>query len=175
MPNLAQVRTISIDDLDVVRALAMQIWPKCHHAHIAPGDMDSTVSSLFDIDQMEDDIRERGDVHFVVRVGRADVGFATAHLEGSRICMSHLYVMKDFRGYGLGKALIRAAQDHFAPARDLVITVHKDEGASVDFCLRSGFAVKREFSSQVGRYAFTDYLMHKYVNPSAATQPLVMA
>ena len=168
MPNISQVRTISIDELDVVRDLAMQIFPKCHRARIAPGDMDSTLSSLFDLDEMEENMRERGHAHFVVRVDRSNVGFASAHLEGARIVVTHLYVMADFRGFGLGKALIRAVQDHFAPARDLVLFVHKDEHASVDFCLRSGFAVQREISSQFGGYAFADYQMHKYINPASS-------
>ncbi|MBW8882916.1 MAG: GNAT family N-acetyltransferase [Asticcacaulis sp.] len=155
MPNISQVRTISIDELDDVRNLAMQIWPKHHRSHIAPGDMDSTISALFDLDQMEADMRDGGHAHFIVRVGRVDVGFCSAHLEGSRIWVTHLYVMQDFRGHGLGKSLIRAAQEHFAPARDLVLFVHKNERSSVEFCLRSGFAVQREISSQ-----------HKYVNPS---------
>ncbi|EGF93446.1 acetyltransferase GNAT family protein [Asticcacaulis biprosthecium C19] len=166
MSNPAQVRTIPLDELDEVRDLAMTIWTKHHRSTIAPLDMDETVAALFDLDQMEEDMRERGHAHFIARVGRVDVGFASAHLEGSRVVITHLYVMGDFRGFGLGKMLVRAAQDHFAPVRDLVILVHKGDNGSVDFCLRSGFAVAREISSEFGQYAFTDYVMHKYINPS---------
>ncbi|ESQ74973.1 N-acetyltransferase [Asticcacaulis sp. AC402] len=161
-----QVRSVTLDELDDVRELAMIIWTKHHRCTIAPVDMDETVSTLFDLDQMEEDMRDRGFAHFIAQVGRVDVGFASAHLEGSRVVITHLYVMNDFRGYGLGRALVRAAQDHFAAARDVVILVHKGDDGSVDFCLRSGFAVAREISSEFGDYAFTDYVMHKYLKPS---------
>jgi len=154
-----QTRPIPAEDLDIVRDLALQIWPKSYRAHIPPDQIDRMVSEAFDIERLEDDIMTRGHIFFVMRVGRVDVGFCSAHLEGTRIWITKLCVLPDFRGFGLGKALVHAAQDYFAPAQDLVMCIHKEHEPAVNFCLRSGFKIAREIPSDLG--GLTDYVMHK--------------
>ena len=158
-------RLIEIDDLEIVRNLALLIWPKTYNRQVSPDQIDSLVSALFDIDAMEADMSMRGHKFWVMRVGHADVGFVAAHLEGTRIWITKLCVLPDFRGFGLANMLIRTVQTHFAPARDLVICVHKDHGKAVDFCLKSGFSIDREIPSDLSQFGFTDYVMHKDLRP----------
>ncbi|MDV6332621.1 GNAT family N-acetyltransferase [Asticcacaulis sp. 201] len=154
-----QTRPIAASELDIVHELAMQIWPKVYRSSIAPDQLEILAGQMFDRDRLEDDIMDRGHVYFVMRVGRVDVGFCCAHLEGTRIWVTKLAVLPDFRGFGLGKALVLAAQDYFAPADDLVICVHKTHESAVNFCLRSGFKIAREIPSDFG--GLTDYVMQK--------------
>jgi ribosomal protein S18 acetylase RimI-like enzyme len=152
-----QTRPISVSELDIVRDIAMQVWPKSYRASIPPDQIDSMISQAFDPDKLVVDIMQRGHVFFVIRAGRVDVGFCSAHLEGTRIWITKLCVLPDFRGFGLGKALIRAAQAHFAPAHDIVMCIHKDHDPAVNFCLRSGFKIAREIPSELD--GLTDYVM----------------
>ncbi len=161
MPYTPLTRQITLAELEIVRDLALQIWPKCYRRTIAPDQIDEMVSALFDLDSLETDMSERGHIYWVVRVGQRDVGFASAHIEGSRVWITKLYVLSDYRGFGLGKTLIQAVQDFFAPARHLALCVHKDHATAVDFCLRSGFNIDCEIPFSLGTYGFTDYLMHK--------------
>jgi len=161
MPFTPHARRIGIEELEIVRDLALQIWPKVYRRMISPDHIDEMVSALFDLDTLEEDMVERGHVYWVMRVGHRDVGFIAAHLEGARVWITKLYVLSDYRGFGLGKGLIRAAQDYFAPAQHLSVCVHKDQETAVDFCLRSGFAIDREIPFMLGSYGFTDYVMHK--------------
>jgi len=154
-----QTRPISVAELDIVRDIAMQVWPKSYRANIPPDQIDSMVSRTFDPDRLEDDIMQRGHVFFIIRIGRIDAGFCSAHLEGTRIWITKLCVLPDFRGFGLGKRLIGAAQDYFAPAEDVVMCIHKDHDPAVNFCLRSGFKIAREIPSELD--GLTDYVMHK--------------
>ena len=164
-----QTRPISVSELDIVRDLAMLIWPKSYRASVPPDQIDNLVSQTFDFDRLEDDIMHRGHVYFVIRVSRVDVGFCSAHLEGTRIWITKLCVMADFRGFGLGKALIQAVQDYFAPAEDVVMCIHKDHDPAVNFCLRSGFKIAREIPSEWD--GLTDYVMHKQMpQPQNQTQ-----
>jgi len=154
-------RLITADELDIVHDLAMQIWPKCYKRAIAPDHIDELASALFDMDRLEEDMLEGGETFWIVSVGGRDVGFISARLDGAFIRISRLYVLNDYRGFGLGKTLVRAAQDHFGPAQHLAVHVNKDHETSVDFCLRAGFAIAREVATQVGAYGFTHYEMHK--------------
>ena len=161
MPYTPRTRPISLAELDIVRDLALQIWPKCHHNLIAPDHMDEMLSSLFDLDVLEQDMTKKGHIYWVVRVGYNDVGFVAAHMEGARVWITKLYVLADYRGFGLGKALVKAVQDHFAPAQVLSVCVHKEHEAVIDFCLRSGFSINGEVPIHIGAYGFTDYVMQK--------------
>ena len=170
MPDAAQVRLITVPELDIVRDLALQIWPKCYRRTVAPDLIDTMVSSLFDIDTLEDDMCRRGHVYWVVRAGRVDVGFASAHMEGNRIWISKLAILPDFRGYGLASQLIRAVQAFYAPAHEVVICVHKDHEQAVDFCLKSGFSIAHETPSHLDQYGFTDYVMRKDLRRAAVSE-----
>ncbi len=161
MPYTPHIRQISLAELEIVRDLALQIWPKCYRRLIAPDQIDEMLAALFDLDALETDMSDRGHIYWVVRCGQRDVGFASAHVEGTRVWITKLYVLEDYRGFGLGKALIHAVQDFFAPAQHLAICVHKEQPTAVDFCLRSGFNIDREIPFHLGTYGFTDYLMHK--------------
>jgi GNAT superfamily N-acetyltransferase len=163
MPYSPICRRIETDDLDIVHDLGMQIWPKCYRRAIAPFQIDELASALFDLERLEDDM-EAGERFWIVRVGEQDAGFISARLDGTVIRISRLYALPDYRGFGLGKALVRAAQDHFGPAQHLAVLVNKDHDSSVDFCLRAGFAIDREIATQVGQYGFTHYVMHKALN-----------
>jgi diamine N-acetyltransferase len=161
MPYTPRTRPISLAELDIVRDLALQIWPKCYRHLIAPDHMDEMLSSLFDPDVLEQDMTEKGHIYWVVRVGQRDVGFVAAHMEGARVWITKLYVLSDYRGFGLGKALIQAVQDYFAPAQAMSVCIHKDHDTAVDFCLRRGFNIDSEVPINLGSYGFTEYVMHK--------------
>ncbi len=160
MPNTPSTRPISLSELDIVRDIALQIWPKVYRAHVAPDQIDSLLSSLFDIERMEDEM-DAGHRTFLMRVGRVDVGFVTAYSEGNRIWINKLAVLPDFRGFGLARQMIKTVQDAFAPADDLVICVHKDHIDAVEFLRRSGFAVACEIPSPVEMSGLVDYVMRK--------------
>ena len=161
MPYAPRTRAISLAELEIVRDLALQIWPKCYRHMIAPDHIDEMLAALFDLDTLEADMIQKGHTYWVVHVGHRDVGFASAHLEGSRVWITKLYVLQDYRGFGLGKALIQAVQDYFSPAQAMSVCVHKDQDMAVDFCLRRGFTVDREIPFELGNYGFTDYVMNK--------------
>ena len=114
------VRQITVAELEIVRDLALQIWPKCYRSIIAPDHVDSMLSALFDLDTLEQDITERGHVYWVIRVGHRDVGFASAHLEGTRVWLTKLYVLADYRGFGLGKRHGNRRSGLFRPRRPYV-------------------------------------------------------
>ncbi len=160
MPNTPNSRAISLEELDVVRHLALQIWPKSYRSTIAPDQIDSWVSHLFDIDTLEEDMTVRGHKYWVMQTGRCDVGFVSAHRQDDRVWITKLSILPEFRGFGLARALIETVQSHFHGARDVVICVHKTHVAAVDFCLKAGFCIDREITSDIA-YGFTDYVIRK--------------
>lgn len=155
------IRRIGVQELEIVRELALIIWPKCYRNIIGPDRVDAMLAVLYATDTLEAEMKQ-GHVFWIVRVGDLDVGYASAYLYGERLWLRKLYVRDDFRGYGLGKALIDTAVGHFN-ARSLALNVNKDNAPAIAYYLRSGFEIEAEVPVQMGPYAFTDYVMCKLV------------
>ncbi|MGN6422651.1 MAG: GNAT family N-acetyltransferase [Asticcacaulis sp.] len=159
MARAPVIRRIGAEELEIVRELALIIWPKCYRYIIGPDRVDAMLAVLYATDALEAEM-QAGQVFWVARVGDMDVGYASALLDGERLWLKKLYVRDDFRGHGLGKALIDAALAQF-PARELALNVNKDNAPAIAYYLRTGFTQEAETPVRMGPYEFTDYVMRK--------------
>ncbi len=160
MARTVRIRRIGADELEIVRELALIIWPKCYRNIIGPDRVDAMLAVLYATDTLEREMSALGHVFWIARVNEMDVGYASAYVDGDRLWLKKLYVRDEFRGLGLGKALIEAALDHFT-ARELALYVNKDNTPAINYYLRSGFQVEAEVPVQMGPYEFTDYVMQR--------------
>ncbi|MGZ3297452.1 MAG: GNAT family N-acetyltransferase [Asticcacaulis sp.] len=164
MAPAPKVRKIDASELEIVRELALIIWPKCYRNIIGPDRVDAMLAVLYSTDNLLREMDDDGHVFWIVRVEDTDVGYASAYVDGSRLWLKKLYVRDDYRGLGLGKALIAAVLDHFqAPGRtaDMALYVNCDNRPAIDYYLRSGFRIEAEVPVQMGPYGFTDYIMQR--------------
>ena len=160
MARTVRIRRIDVDELEIVRELALIIWPKCYRNIIGPDRVDAMLAVLYATDTLESEMLEDNHVFWIARVNEMDVGYASAYVDGERLWLKKLYVRDEFRGLGLGKELIEAALSHFT-ARELALYVNKDNTPAINYYLRSGFHVESEVPVQMGPYRFTDYVMQR--------------
>ncbi|ESQ87499.1 hypothetical protein ABAC460_19420 [Asticcacaulis sp. AC460] len=170
MAQPPKIRRIGVEELEIVRELALIIWPKCYRNIIGPDRVDAMLAVLYATDNLEDEMIRLGHVFWIVRYGDLNVGYASAYMDGGRLWLKKLYVRDDHRGLGLGKALIEAALEHFhtdritnSPPLEMALYVNKDNTPAINYYLRSGFQVEAEVPVQMGPYGFTDYVMQKAI------------
>lgn len=158
-----KIRRIGVDELEIVRELALIIWPKCYRNIIGPDRVDAMLAVLYATDTLEQEMLDQGHVFWVVRYGDTDVGYASAFTDNGRLWLKKLYVRDDYRGLGLGKALIEAATSHFDAHKpiDMALYVNRDNTPAINYYLKSGFNVEAEVPVQMGPYGFTDYVMQR--------------
>ena len=161
----SRVRRIGVDELEIVRELALIIWPKCYRNIIGPDRVDAMLAVLYATEALEREMLDHGHIFWVVRYGDLDVGYASAYRDGERLWLKKLYVRDDHRGLGLGKALIDAALAHFEALeiQDMALYVNRDNTPAINYYLRSGFQVEAEVPVTMGPYDFTDIVMQKAV------------
>ncbi len=156
------IRRIGAEELEIVRHLALMIWPGCYRNIIGPDRVDAMLAVLYDTEALEKEMVDHGHVFWIARYGDLDVGYASAYREGDRIWLKKLYVRDDHRGLGLGKSLTDVALDHFGDgANELALYVNRDNTPAIDYYLRSGFAQEAEVPVTMGPYDFTDYIMRR--------------
>lgn len=161
MPSTPKIQPISLDDLSLVRDLAMVIWPRLYRNVISPVQMDAILSAVFDLDTLEENIEVRGHSYWAVWVAGKPVGFASASFNAGHVSIYKLYVLEDYRGFGLGKAMMQAIVAHYETARTLSLIVPKDHDHGLGFSLKSGFQFGQEVPVRVGGYDLTNYVMQK--------------
>jgi ribosomal protein S18 acetylase RimI-like enzyme len=158
----AVIRKIGVDELEIVRELALAIWPGCYRNIIGPDRVDAMLAVLYATDALEKEMVGEGHVFWIARYNDLDVGYASAYRDGDRLWLKKLYVRDDHRGYGIGKDLTSAALDHFgAGATKLTLYVNRDNKPAIDYYLRSGFSIAAEVPVTMGPYDFTDYMMQR--------------
>ncbi|MBW8882951.1 MAG: GNAT family N-acetyltransferase, partial [Asticcacaulis sp.] len=141
MARQARIRRIGVDELEIVRELALIIWPKCYRNIIGPDRVDAMLAVLYATDTLEHEMLNEGHVFWVVRHGHLDVGYASAFVEGGRMWLKKLYVRDDHRGLGLGKMLIDTALKHFhahevsVRPQEMALYVNRDNRPAIDYYL----------------------------------------
>jgi GNAT superfamily N-acetyltransferase len=164
MAKPLRVRKIGADELEIVRELALAIWPKCYRNIIGPDRVDAMLAVLYSTDNLLREMHDDGHAFWIVRIADTDVGYASGYVDGGRLWLKKLYVRDDYRGLGLGKALIEAVLEHFhvpGETQELALYVNRDNSPAIDYYLRSGFHIEAEVPVQMGPYVFTDFVMQK--------------
>ncbi len=164
MAKPPRVRQIGADELEIVRELALMIWPKCYRNIIGPDRVDAMLAVLYSTDNLLREMQDDGHTFWVVRVGDTDVGYASGYVDGERLWLKKLYVRDDYRGLGLGKALIAAVLEQLHvpdQTRDMALYVNRDNAPAIDYYLRTGFQIEAEVPVQMGPYVFTDFVMQR--------------
>ncbi len=154
------IRRVGKEELQAVQQLAQVIWPRAYRNIIGPDRVDAMLAELYRLDTLEAEI-DAGHVFWIVRVNRIDVGYASAHMDAERLWLRKLYVRHDFRGLGLGHALIDEALREFPEAVELALNVNKDNSPAIGWYLRNGFEVEAEVPIIMGPYAFNDLVLCK--------------
>ncbi len=158
------IRQIGVDELEIVRHLALIIWPGCYRNIIGPDRVDAMLAVLYATEALEHEMVDQGHVFWLARYGDLDVGYASAYIEGERLWLKKLYVRDDHRGLGIGKALIDMALEHFGDApNELALYVNKDNSPAIAYYLRSGFTQEAEVPVIMGPYEFSDYIMRRNI------------
>lgn len=164
MAKPPRVRKIGADELEIVRELALAIWPKCYRNIIGPDRVDAMLAVLYSTDNLLREMQDDGHTFWIVRVGDTDAGYASGYVDGERLWLKKLYVRDDYRGLGLGKALISAVLDKLhvpGHIRDMALYVNRDNTPAIDYYLRTGFQIEAEVPVQMGPYVFTDFVMQR--------------
>lgn len=161
-----KIRQILSDELEQVRTLAMDIWPRAYRNIIGPDKVDAMLCALYDLEALEKEMSD-GQVFFIARYHDYDVAYASALLVGRCLWLKKLYCRHEFRGLSIGQMLIDQALRTFPSANSLSLNVNKDNEAAIHYYQKHGFSVDAEVPVKMGSFEFTDLIMKKALRIAA--------
>lgn len=81
-------------------------------------------------------------IHSVVAVKEGwIIGHARSDLSGDRVDLFRLYLLREFYGQGIGKALLREVESYFDSKYEGWMEVYEENQRAVDFYLPKGYEI----------------------------------
>ncbi len=141
-----------------VSTLARSIWQE----HYVPMIGNEQVSYMLDKFQstnaMEQQIAE-GYKYYIILDNQIEAGYFSVKDKAEKLFLSKLYVLKSFRGKGLGKQGIRFIQNNFDHPV-IQLTVNKNNSDSIAFYQHIGFEIVDDVVMDIGGgFVMDDYVM----------------
>jgi len=106
----------------------------------------------------------KGDRHFLIEGDGRPVGYFSLAVEEERILLSHFYVLREFRGRGLGQLAMDFIHREVTTmgGRRIELFVLRENSAAVGLYRKNGFVVAEEVLTRLGNGAvLEDFLMRK--------------
>lgn len=149
--------------LPEISALARRIWPVAYKDVLTDAQIAAMLDEIYTLDNLTHEMHI-GHRFWLAYDVKTPVGFASAYREGDIMWLRKLYVLPDYQGRGLGKALLDAAASGFPDVREQRLCVMRHNLPAQRFYARLGFAPAGEIDVNMGGYAMVDFV---YARPCA--------
>lgn len=146
-----------------VAELAKTIWFECFPGIISMEQTEYMVRNLQSEEAVLKQMSE-GYIYDTIDFGGRSVGYSAIRVDGDRVFISKIYLLKSFRGRGLAFERFLEIE---AIARDLgkpnlYLTVNRNNEAAIRFYKDLGFFVEEEIDKDIGGgFSMNDYVMRK--------------
>ena len=149
------------EDSVLLANLANTIWREHYIPIIGKPQVDYMLEHFQSQKAISEQIRD-GVEYFLLEWDDQAVGYYAYEPRGSDCFLSKIYVMKDFRGKGLGKAAMQHLRNRaeLAGCERITLTVNKDNSDSIAAYKRMGFRQGKPSIKDIGGgFIMDDYLM----------------
>ncbi len=154
------LRLLEHDELNVVRALANDIWPRVYDYMISQEQISYMLATMYDIHHLKQQWLE-GVKFVVLEVEGIPQGFLSFEEKEERIFLHKLYLRPEMQGQGFGKKMLLVAIDFAIDSKKpfVELTVNRNN-KFLEFYKSQGFQIKEEKDFDIGgSYFMNDYIL----------------
>ncbi|HEV7622071.1 MAG TPA: GNAT family N-acetyltransferase [Flavisolibacter sp.] len=161
--SVLSIKHASVDDVMLIRQLALAIWPQTYASILTPAQIDYMLAQMYSIEALSQQIENNNQFIITYRDGEP-VGFASySEFAPSSYKLHKLYVLASQQGRGTGRFIIDQVINDIKPkqARMLQLNVNRNNKARI-FYEKLGFKIIRNEDINIGEGFFmNDYVMEK--------------
>lgn len=156
------IRPLHLGDCEKIGPMLREIWLDAYHGIQTDEELLAQSHKVHTPEQIAEEIGNPS-IHSIVAVSDDRiVGHARSDLNDGVVDIIRLYVLREFYGQGIGKALLREVDSYFDPKHEVWLDVFEDNKRAVDFYLSQGYQIMRRATEvqTEGRDVF-EYKMRK--------------
>lgn len=154
------MRLLERDELNVVKSLAYDIWPRVYDYMISSEQISYMLSMMYNLDKLQQQCSE-GVKFVLLEVEGMPQGFVSFEEKADCIFLHKLYLRPEMQGQGFGKKMLQVAIDFAVDSKKprFELTVNRNN-KSLEFYMSQGFQVKEEKDFDIGGgYFMNDYIL----------------
>ena len=162
---MLEIRKASVDEIVLIQALAKQTFPATYKEIISQQQIDFMMDWMYSIPNLRKQMDE-GHLYFILYLenGSVPAGYVSIQKQGEDLFhLQKIYVLPEFQGMNLGKALFEHAvaeikRDHPEPCT-MELNVNRNNKA-VAFYEKMGMHKARQGDFPIGKgFYMNDYIM----------------
>ena len=156
------IRPLRPSDCEKIGPLLREIWLDAYHGIQTDAELLAQSHKVHTPEQIAKEIDDPN-MHSVVALNKDRiVGHARSDLNDDVVEIARLYVLREFYGQGIGKALLREVDSYFDPKYEVWLDVFEDNKRALNFYLSQGYEIMRRATEvqTEGRDVF-EYKMRK--------------
>ncbi|TVP47596.1 MAG: GNAT family N-acetyltransferase [Mongoliibacter sp.] len=137
-----QIRTIDKKELHLVRALALDVWPKTFADVLTPTQIDFMMDWMYSMESLTEQVSEKGHVFLLAEENGIPVGFCSYQLDakGNKTKIHKIYLLQETQGKGYGKQLIEEVKSIARQNKQshVYLNVNRHNHKAIQFYLKIG-------------------------------------
>lgn len=159
--DIKLITTKTEEQIHKLARLAYEIWNEYYIRLLSQQQIDYMLDRFQSVQAITEQLKQ-GYHYFFIQQERDIVGYAAVKQEGESLFLSKLYIKKEARGQGFGKAALQlitkmAAERQFCK---IWLTVNRHNASSIAMYERIGFDIVNEQVADIGNgYVMDDYIM----------------
>ena len=165
MIPLLNIKKASVNDVALIRELALKVWPQTYATIISKEQIEYMLEMMYSEESLKEQMIE-GCIFIIVEERKNPVGFASYEEIKPAIFKLHkIYILATQQGKGTGKYVIDniISDIRLQGAKKLQLQVNRNNNAKL-FYEKLGFKVIKEADFDIGNgYFMNDYVMEKKI------------
>ena len=162
------IRRLREEDCALIGPLLRRVWLYAYDGIQTEEELLTQSFKVHTADQIRCEITDPNTYSVVAEVDGEVIGHARSDCVNGVVNITRLYVLREFYGRGIGKALLAEVDSFFDPNLEVWLEVFEDNKRAVDFYLSQNYEIMEratEVQSE-GKDVFEFKMRKKVVNPS---------
>lgn len=167
MINNIQIKEANVDDVPVIRNIAMATWPVTYGKILDAGQIEYMLATIYHPEAITNQIKQGEQTYLIAYLQEHPVGFAALGKQEDQEThkLFKLYILPTVQQSGAGSALLSAVEDSVknAGSKKLILNVHRNNSAR-QYYEKKGFTIYETIDIPFGPFVLNDYLMEKILS-----------
>ncbi|MBW3466781.1 GNAT family N-acetyltransferase [Arthrospiribacter ruber] len=159
-----KIRSIGLDELHLVRDVALDVWPKTFADVLTPSQIDFMMDWMYSMEALQSQIQARNHKFLLAEENQKAIGYCSyeVNCKDNKTKIHKIYFLQETQGKGYGKKMIEEVKEMALKNQQshIYLNVNRFNSKAIAFYLRLGFYQARAELIDIGNgFVMDDYVM----------------